>query len=606
MPANVPGGFLRTAKDINVSTSLNVFTDTIDALQPNDYYRFSLQGRSSFNLALNGLQADLDVQVIRDANGNGQVDAGEAIAQSYLGGSKPESISTTLDPNTYYIRVYAYGDAVSPYNLSVSATPLTLNSSANPIPTSPSNTNGTTSSLALEQSAPTSRTWINGTLGANQFTYTGTSQTTFFSGNGNVDFGSGQRDTLDLRTAAIASTQVSFNWATATTGGVVDNPGNGNRVFDAITLANGNRILFEGIEQIQFSDTTYDLSNYNITDPSTGAITKATVVPNDPLFAQQWDLHMTGVQNAWRFTTGTAGVLIGIQDSGLGTNSSGSINPDLRPTIFSGNNYLDESTSYSHGTQVQSTIAATINNGVGIAGINGGSDVYHIDVLGGESGDLDLATATQALINQANSKGQRLVVNLSLAGGYSDAFGQLIANNQDKALFVIAAGNDNTSTISSPGSLAQTYSNVVSVGSSWGRTDYYGNPKTPGERIDYPGWWGTNFTTDANVSANIRPLTLMAPSEFIAETANRNASGSYDFAYRDKFNGTSASTPIVSGIASLVWSLNPILTAGQVKAILSETAYDLGTAGYDKFYGNGFINADAAVRRALALARNYS
>lgn len=590
MPANVPGGFLSTAKDINVSTSLNVFTDTIDALQPNDYYRFSLQGRSSFNLALNGLQADLDVQLIRDANNNGVVDPGEAIAQSILGGSKPESISTTLDPNTYYIRVYAYGDTISPYNLSVSATPIAPSySDANPIPTSPSNTSTATSSPPIAQ-AGSSRTWINGTLGADQFTYTSASPITFYSGNGNVDFGSGQRDVLNFKAAGIASTQVSLNLANATTGGVVDNAGNGNRLYDAITLANGNQILFEGIDQIHFTDTTLDLS----------------VVPNDPLFSQQWDLHMTGVQNAWRFTKGTAGVLIGIEDSGLGTDSTGNINPDLRPTLFSGNNYLDESTSYSHGTQVQSTIGAAGNNGIGIAGINWGSDVYHIDVLGGESGDLDLATATQILINQANSKGQRLVVNLSLAGGYSDPFGQLVANNQDKALFVIAAGNDNTSTISSPGSLAQTYSNVVSVGSVWGRNDYYGNPKTPGERTEYAGWWGSNYTTDANVSANIRPLTLMAPSEFIAETANRNASGSYDFAYRDKFNGTSASTPIVSGIASLVWSVNPILTAGQVKAILSETAYDLGTPGYDKFYGNGFINADAAVRRALALARNYS
>ncbi len=586
MPANVPGGSLSTALNINISSQSSVFTDSITTSQQNDYYRFSLQGRSSFNLALNGLQQDLDVQLIKDANGNGVVEAGDAIASSRLYNQNPESIDATLETGTYYIRVYAYGDAVSAYNLSVSATPYS-NNLTSLIPTSPSS--GSSVSATAAQSTPT-RSSINGTLGADRFTYTGTSQTTFFSGNGNVDFGSGQRDVLDLITAGIASTQVTFNRATATTGGVVDNPGNGNRVFDAITLANGNQILFEGIEQIQFSDTTYDLS----------------VVPNDPMFSQQWDLQMANVHNAWRFTTGSQGVLIGIGDSGLGTNSSGSINPDLRPTIFSGNNYLDESTTISHGTQVQSTIAAAGNNGVGIAGINWNSEVYHIDVLGGDSGDLDLATTTQAFIDRATSNGQRLVINYSLSGGYSDAFGQLIANNQDKVLFVIAAGNDNTSTISNPGSLAQTYSSVMSVGSVHGRSDYYGNARIPGDRISYEGWWGVNHTTDANVAANIRPLTLMAPSEFIAETANRNTSGSFDFAYNDKFNGTSASTAIVSGIASLVWGANTNLTAGQVKAILSETAYDLGTSGYDRFYGNGFINADAAVRRALALGRGHS
>lgn len=33
---------------------------------------------------------------------------------------------------------------------------------------------------------------------------------------------------------------------------------------------------------------------------------------------------------------------------------------------------------------------------------------------------------------------------------------------------------------------------------------------------------------------------------------------------------------------------------------MSETAYDLGTPGYDTTYGHGFVNADAAVRRAIA------
>jgi hypothetical protein len=56
----------------------------------------------------------------------------------------------------------------------------------------------------------------------------------------------------------------------------------------------------------------------------------------------------------------------------------------------------------------------------------------------------------------------------------------------------------------------------------------------------------------------------------------------------------------------LVWSVNPNLTAEQIKAILSETAYDLGAAGYDTVYGYGEVNADAAVRRAGALYRGFA
>jgi serine protease len=70
------------------------------------------------------------------------------------------------------------------------------------------------------------------------------------------------------------------------------------------------------------------------------------------------------------------------------------------------------------------------------------------------------------------------------------------------------------------------------------------------------------------------------------------------------FSGTSAANPNLAGIASLVWSVNPTLTAGQVRQILTETAMDLGIPGRDVTYGQGLVNADAAVRRAVAIGRN--
>jgi serine protease len=266
---------------------------------------------------------------------------------------------------------------------------------------------------------------------------------------------------------------------------------------------------------------------------------------------------------------------------------------------------LDESTNTSHGTLVESTIAAAGNNKQGIAGINWVSDTYMIDVLGGNSGDYDLASATKEIINLATSQGKRLVINFSLVGGSSTALEDLIASsyrNQDKVLFVFAAGNDNAEGISSPGSFAKSYSNVISVGSSWGLTDWYGNSRTVGDRANY-SWWGSNYASQNDVNAGFKPLTIMAPTEFVAESAYRNSSGIYDFGLDSKFNGTSASTPIVTGIASLMWSVNSNLSASDIKTIISNTAYDLGDQGYDRYYGNGMINADAAIRTALAMAR---
>jgi serine protease len=699
-----PGNTLQTAQKLSVITQLSNINDTVSTVDGDDFYQFNLGGRSSFNLALDGLSADADVQLIQDINSNGQVDENEVLASSIRSGRNAESINTELDAGGYYIRVYAYDTGTINYSLSALATPidyagnsldagrnitidaseriytdwvgsadsndyyrfqlnttsnlkLTLNgmssdadvqllsgsggliaSSTNvgninesisrtlqqgtyyvrvspysgetfynltlsttpsgstqkdstassvPITTDAGNppliANASVSPLPIGTSAPPPQSPITrtvaGTLRADTFTYETGYNLSVFSGNGNVDFGTGARDILDL--SQFASTGVNINYANTATGGVIYNLGNGNRLFDAIKLTDGSDIYFEGIEAIKFADTVMNLA----------------VTPNDPMFNQQSNLHMMGVQNAWRFTTGSSNVLIGAEDTGIATNSQG-LHPDLRNTIFFGDNYQDEEPTVSHGTSVLGAIGAAGNNGIGIAGINWNSDLAMVDVVGGNPGDYDLATATQLLINQANSKGQRLVVNLSLSGGYSAAFEQLIANNQNNALFTIASGNGDSNTIASPADLAKKYSNTIAVGAVWATKDWYGNPKTPGDRTTYLNWWGSNYGEG---------LTLVAPNEFITTSATRaNSSSPFAFAYNDKFNGTSASTTEVSGVASLVWSVNPNLTAGQVKDILASTAYDLGTPGYDQVYGSGFVNADAAVRRAIALARGVA
>ncbi len=426
--------------------------------------------------------------------------------------------------------------------------------------------------------APTFQAW-SGTLSADTFTIDPTVALTLVSGNGNVDFGEGARDTLDLSSFLFSA--VSFNPASATSGVVFD-PGNGARVFDAIAFDNGSQVLFEGIDSVIFGDLTLDLF----------------VEPNDPLFGDQWNLHMMGVHNAWRFTTGSDQVLVGIEDTGL-TYRFGSTHTDLRPTDTLGSQARDESYlgGYSHGTAVQSIIAANSNNGEQMSGINWQSPVFNIDVLGGEWGDLSLAEATQVMIDEAASQGQQLVINMSLGvpqsfnESFDPAFEAVVASHPN-VLFVIAAGNDGDLGIeglSSPAFLAATYDNVIAVGASWGETDMFGNERTPGDRIEYSDFWGSQYG---------QGLTLMGPSEVIA--ANTGWQG---FGTQTLFNGTSAATPNVTGVASLVWSANPTLTAAEVKQILSQTAVDLSTPGYDLYTGSGMVNADAAVRQALAWGR---
>ncbi len=425
---------------------------------------------------------------------------------------------------------------------------------------------------AQSSSITTNGPWrlMEGNLRANWFTPDYRYAYNVFSGNGNVDFGQGYLDTLDLRSLH-SSYVVNFDLTPI-------NTGDGTRMLDAFQLSNGNYIFFEGIERVIFADRTVNL----------------TVMPNDPLFNQQWNLHMMGVHTAWRFTQGTDDVLVGVQDTGLGMGTFGNIHWDLDDdeTFLYSNNIGDENlfrNGSSHGTAVQGIIAAESDNGIGISGINWESDVFAIDVLGEDAGDQTLRRATENMINFARSRGQKLVINMSLGGGSIDPyFEQLVASSQNDALFVISSGNENQNRLSNPASLATRYNNVVAVGASWGTETDSGAPVTPGTRISYPGGWGSNYGFG---------LSLMGPSEVLTTDATPGG-----FTFNPSFNGTSAAAPNVAGVASLVWSANSNLSASAVKGILMETAYDLGAQGYDWFYGSGFVNADAAVRRAMALA----
>ncbi len=553
LTADAAGESYATARNIGILNGTRNFSDFVGTMDEIDYYRFYVADTSNVRIDLTGLSADADLYLMRDRNGNGRFDESDVLDFSDLSGTSSDSIQLdNLAAGTYFVGVEQWTGNTN-YNLSLSSTAV----------------NG------FQQ--------LQGTLGADTFRVNSDTGRTIISGNGNVDFGTGSRDLLDLST--VLSTSATFNRAGLTSGGVAYDTGNGARMFDSITLGNGNQILFEGIEEIRFSDRTINLA----------------ITPNDPLFNQQTSLHMMGLQTAWNFTTGSNNVLLGIQDSGIGINQLGNYHPDFRwqnTGIENTNNFGDDfsNSSYSQGTAVQGIIAASSNNGLGISGINWNSPVLCIDVLGEDFGDLGLIDATRSQINAAGNAGQRLVINLSLdviGSSVSTQLEQLVAQNQANVLFVIAAGSDNDSQLSTLASLAQRYSNVVAVGAVWDRQDENEVARVPGTRISYSGTNGSNYGAG---------LTLMAPGEVVTLEATRSANGTVNFVYDKNFGVTHAAAPNVSGVASLVWSANSNLTAAQLKQVLAETAYDLSAPGYDRTTGSGLVNADAAIRRAIALS----
>ncbi len=301
--------------------------------------------------------------------------------------------------------------------------------------------------------------------------------------------------------------------------------------------------------------------------------------PNDPMFGQQWALEQANDEDmdaltAWSVTYGDESVRVVVLDSGVQQN-----HPDISQVpgqtfVSGGGNGNPGNACDNHGTAVAGCVAATANNGVGIAGIAPGVRVQAAKIFNEfslfgfclpflESQD----SWTAAGINWAASSGAQ-VTNSSWGGGAASAVITTAFDNA-RALGVIhfaATGNDGAGSISFPASLPSVNA-VAAVDSSGTRASF------------------SNYGVGTFISA---------PGAAVLTTDRTGADGygAGDYATVD---GTSFASPYAAGVAALVLSVNPSLTPAEVEAVLAETAVDRAEPGYDTGYGWGFINAGAAV-----------
>lgn len=68
-------------------------------------------------------------------------------------------------------------------------------------------------------------------------------------------------------------------------------------------------------------------------------------------------------------------------------------------------------------------------------------------------------------------------------------------------------------------------------------------------------------------------------------------------------SGTSMATPVVAGVAALVWARQPSLTNVELRQLLAESAVDLGAPGRDDLYGWGRVDAVRALAQGRPRAR---
>ena len=284
------------------------------------------------------------------------------------------------------------------------------------------------------------------------------------------------------------------------------------------------------------------------------------LAPNDPQYGSQWHLPKVLAPQAWDLTQGDANVVIAIVDSGVDSN-----HPEFAAKLVPGYNTYNNSTNtadqYGHGTEVAGVAGAASDNGIGIASMAGQSPIMPIRVTDA-TGRATSASIANGLVWAADHGAS--VLNLSFNGVAGNATIRTAAEYAFNrgALVVAAAGNC--------GCVDPTAENpyVLSV-SATDESDGVAYFSSTGPYVD-----------------------IAAPGSNILTTA---MGGLYLIE-----SGTSLASPIVAGVAALVFSANPALTPAEVTQLIESTAIDLGAVGYDPAFGYGRIDAFAAVTAAAS------
>ncbi len=112
MPTDYAGNSLSRAKKIRLTSQVGTYKDWVGSSDTTDYYKFDLTTRSSFDLSLTGLTANANIELLNSK--------GKVILRSAKSGKSAESIATTLEIGTYYIRTYRQSGNTN-YKLNLSA-----------------------------------------------------------------------------------------------------------------------------------------------------------------------------------------------------------------------------------------------------------------------------------------------------------------------------------------------------------------------------------------------------------------------------------------------------------------------------------------------------
>ena len=362
-------------------------------------------------------------------------------------------------------------------------------------------------------------------------------------------------------------------------------------------------------------------------------IALATMIPDDPQFQDQWPLRNLGIgvefypstpnadikaTDAWEITTGSANVIVAVTDTGVDRT-----HPDLAGNIYTNpgetpgngidddrNGYVDDVHGYNvadnngdtsdivgHGTQMSGIIAAQMNNGIGITGVSQSRILpvrfFKKDGPLPEQYDATVADAARSLLYAVaagakiiNASWRTLLIPEQTGPAESRALEDAVAATNDAgALLVCIAGNDGFNLdYSRVYPASYELPNQIVVAASDFNDEIWHPPF-------YPYYINTGFgpNTVHLVAPGVSVLTTTPHGDCILCSHSDDPADWYA-----RGDGTSISAAYVSGVAALVKSKFPELSAALIKRRIVE-GVEVGFQLRDYVISSGRLNALGAL-----------
>lgn len=287
---------------------------------------------------------------------------------------------------------------------------------------------------------------------------------------------------------------------------------------------------------------------------------------NDPDFVNEnnkWFYEVIGLHDAWKISMGDTSVKIAVIDDGFDLNHKELKNQYENPwNVFEYSvNVFGVPDKIFHGTHVAATVVGEVNNNFGISGVAPKCKLIPIQISD-KNGIITITSILDGFFYALKNKAD--VINLSLgfslgpnASKLSQKEQQDIINTlfkdeeelwsdvfaialEENCVIVQAAGNDNVSAAIDPMKRNSNCLNVGATNQSSNRTDF------------------SNYGNVVNV---------FAPGKEIYSALPNNSMGYLD--------GTSMSSPIITGCVALIKSVKPDLSSHEIiKLIVHEAEND--------------------------------